>query len=292
MAEDVDNYDWGDDPFAGDIDFDSDFDKAEKHGFLRSFATGFLSGVVEKTVGDTDARIDTLKMVLPKTWTRAFNTLDQLNRKRRELTRELQGEIHGSMDDLQYLAKRAGDRLQKSFPNKIGEGLIEFSKNDYSSWENTGGNRADNPESMQSVEDGEVNDVLDQAGVNSLKERETTVDVGNAQIGMMTEIGSRTIGNLNVINQQLIKSNSLLEGILDYQRRVQARNDSMRLTLAARSFLTDSKYYKFQEASNHRIIRELKAISINSAKSDYEKTSHSQAVRKSIRDSVFTSTLR
>lgn len=288
MAEDVGNYDWGNDPFEGDIDFDADFDKAEKHGFIRSFATGFLSGVVEKTVGDTDARIDTLKMVLPKTWTRAFNTLDQLNRKRRELTRELQGEIHGSMDDLQYLAKRAGERLQKSFPNKIGDGLIEFSKNDFSSWENTGGSNADNPESMQSVEDGEVNDVLDQAGVNSLKERETTVDVGNAQIGMMAEIGGRTIGGLNVLNQQLVRSNMLLEGILDYQRRVQARNDSMRLTLAARSFLTDSKYYKFQEASNHRIIRELKAISVNSAKSDYEKTSHSQAVRKSIRDSVFT----
>lgn len=288
MAEDLDNYDWGDDPFSGDIDFDSDFDKAEKHGFIRSFATGFLSGVVERTVGDTDARIDTLKMVLPKTWTRAFNTLDQLNRKRREITRELQGEIHGSMDDLQYLAKRAGERLQKSFPNKIGEGLIEFSKNDYSSWENTGGNNADSSDSMQSVEDGEVNDVLDQAGVNSLKERETTVDVGNAQIGMMTEIGSRTIGGLNVISQQLGRSNILLEGILDYQRKVQARNDSMRLTLAARSFLTDSKYYKFQEASNHRIIRELKAIALNSAKSDYEKTTHSQAAKKSIRDSVFT----
>lgn len=288
MAEDVDNYDWGDDPFSGDIDFDSDFDKAEKHGFIRSFATGFLSGVVEKTVGDTDARIDTLKMVLPKTWTRAFNTLEQLNRRRRELTRELQGEIHGSMDDLQYLAKRAGDRLQKSFPNKIGEGLVEFSKNDFSSWENTGGNNADSSDSMQSVEDGEVNDVLDQAGVNSLKERETTVDVGNAQIGMMAEVGGRTIGGLNVINQQLVRSNMLLEGILDYQRKVQARNDSMRLTLAARSFLTDSKYYKFQEASNHRIIRELKAIAISSAKSDYEKTTHSQAAKKSIRDSVFT----
>jgi len=288
MAEDVDNYDWGDDPFAGDIDFDSDFDKAEKHGFIRSFATGFLSGVVEKTVGDTDARIDTLKMVLPKTWTRAFNTLDQLNRKRRELTRELQGEIHGSMDDLQYLAKRAGDRLQKSFPNKIGDGLIEFSKTDYSSWENTGGSNADSTDSMQSVEDGEVNATLDQAGANSLKERETTVDVGNAQIGMMAEIGGRTIGGLNVLNQQLSKSNMLLEGILDYQRRVQARNDSMRLTLAARSFLTDSKYYKFQEASNHRIIRELKAIATSSAKSDYEKTTHSQAAKKSIRDSVFT----
>lgn len=288
MAEDLDNYDWGSDPFAGDIDFDSDFDKAEKHGFLRSFATGFLSGIVEKTVGDTDARIDTLKMVLPKTWTRAFNTLDQLNRKRRELTRELQGEIHGSMDDLQYLAKRAGERLQKSFPNKIGEGLIEFSKNDYSSWENTGGNRSDNPESMQSVEDGEVNEVLDQAGVNSLQERETAVDVGNATIGMMTEIGSRTIGGLNVLNQQLGRSNMLLEGILDYQRKVQARNDAMRLTLAARSYLTDSKYYKFQEASNHRIIRELKQIALNSAKSDYEKTTHSQAAKKSIRDSVFT----
>lgn len=288
MAEDLNNYDWGDDPFSGDIDFDSDFDKAEKHGFIRSFATGFLSGVVEKTVGDTDARIDTLKMVLPKTWTRAFNTLDQLNRKRREITRELQGEIHGSMDDLQYLAKRAGERLQKSFPNKIGDGLIEFSKTDYSSWENTSGSNADSSDSMQSVEDGEVNDVLDQAGVNSLKERETTVDVGNAQIGMMAEVGGRTIGGLNVINQQLGRSNILLEGILDYQRKVQARNDSMRLTLAARSFLTDSKYYKFQEASNHRIIRELKAITLNSAKSDYEKTTHSQAAKKSIRDSVFT----
>lgn len=288
MADDVGNYDWGNDPFDGDIDFDSDFDKAEKHGFLRSFATGFLSGVVEKTVGDTDARIDTLKMVLPKTWTRAFNTLEQLNRKRRELTRELQGEIHGSMDDLQYLAKRAGERLQKSFPNKIGEGLIEFSQNDYSSWENTGGNRSDNPESMQSVEDGEVNDVLDQAGVRSLQERETAVDVGNATIGIMTEIGSRTIGGMNVLNQQLSRSNLLLEGILDYQRKVQARNDAMRLTLAARSYLTDSKYYKFQEASNHRIIRELREIAKNSGKSDYEKTTHSQAAKKSIRDSVFT----
>jgi predicted chitinase len=288
MADDVGNYDWGNDPFDGDIDFDSDFDKAEKHGFIRSFATGFLSGVVEKTVGDTDARIDTLKMVLPKTWTRAFNTLDQLNRKRRELTRELQGEIHGSMDDLQYLARRAGERLQKSFPNKIAGGLIEFSKNDYSSWENTGGNRSDTPDSMQTVEEGEVNDVVDQAGANSIAERETAVDVGNAQIGMMAEIGGRTIGGLTVMNQQLVRSNMLLEGILDYQRKVQARNDAMRLTLAARSFLTDSKYYKFQEASNHRIIRELKAIATNSAKSDYEKTTHSQAAKKSIRDSVFT----
>jgi len=288
MAEEYDSYDWGDDPFQGDIDFDSDFDKAEKHGFIRSFATGFLSGVVEKTVGDTDARIDTLKMVLPKTWTRAFNTLDQLNRKRRELVRELQGEIHGSMDDLQYLAKRAGERLQKSFPNKIGEGLIEFSKNDFSSWENISGGSGDSDPNLESVEDGEVNEVLDQAGVNSLKERETAVEVGNAQIGMMTEIGGRTIGGLNVINQQLGRSNMLLEGILDYQRKVQARNDAMRLTLAARSYLTDSKYYKFQEASNHRIIRELKKIAANSAKSDYEKTTHSQAARKSIRDSVFT----
>jgi len=286
MAEDVD-FDWGDDPFAGDIDFDSDFDKAEKHGFIRSFATGFLSGIVEKTVGDTDARIDTLKMVLPKTWTRAFNTFDQLNRRRRELTRELQGEIHGSMDDLQYLAKRAGERLQKSFPNKIGEGLIEFSKNDYSSWENTGGTLGETQPGMETVEEGEVNEVLDQAGINSLQERETAVQVGTEITGMMAEVGGRTIGGLNVINQQLSRSNVLLEGILDYQRKVQARNDAMRLTLAARSYLTDSKYYKFQEVANHRIIRELKQIALNSAKSDYEKTTHSQAVRKSIRESVF-----
>ena len=287
MADDTDNFDWGDDPFEGDLGFDSDFDRSEKTGFIRSFATGFLSGVVDKTVGDTDARIDTLKMVLPKTWTRAFNTMDKFNRRRRELVQEMKGEIHSSMDDLQYLAKRAGERLQKSFPNKIGAELIGFSQSDFSSWENPSSGSDTGMEGVGSATEGEVSQVLDEAGVNSLKERETAVEVGNTLNTMMAEVGGRTVGGLNVINQQLSRSNILLEGILNFQRQVQARNDAMRLQLAARQFITDTKYYKFQEAAQHRIIRELKAISVNSAKSDYEKTTHSQAARKTIRDSVF-----
>lgn len=287
MADDIDNFDWGDDPFEGDLGFDSDFDRSEKTGFIRSFATGFLSGVVDKTIGDTDARIDTLKMVLPKTWTRAFNTMDKLNRRRRELAQEMKGELHSSMDDLQYLAKRAGERLQKSFPNKIGAELIGFSQNDFSSWENPGSRSEAGMEGVGSASEGEVNQVLDEAGTNSLKERETAVEVGTTINNMMAEVGGRTVGSLGVINQQLSRSNILLEGILNHQRQVQARNDAMRLQLAARQFITDTKYYKFQEAANHRIIRELKSISLSSAKSDYEKTTHSQAARKTIRDSVF-----
>jgi len=282
-----DDYDWGDDPFAGDIDFDTDFDKANKHGFLRSVATGFLSGVVEKTVGDTDARIDTMKMVLPRTWTSAFSTISDINRRRRALVDEMKGETFGVMEDLQYLAKRAADKVNKIAPNKIADQLTRFSENDFSSWEKADSGSGEQPLRVEGVEESEVNDLLNSEQVNNIQQRETAIEVGQSITTMITEVGGRTIGGLNTLNMGINRSNMLLENIVEYQRKVQLRNDSMKLNLMARQFLVSSRYYKFQEAAQHRVIKELRSIATSSAKSDYEKTTHSQAIRKTMRESVF-----
>lgn len=282
-----DDFDWGDDPFEGDLDFDTDFDGSSKQGFLRSVVTGFLEGIVEKTVGDTDARVDTLKMVLPKTWTSAFSTLSDLNRRRRALVEEMKGEAHSSIGDLQYIAKRAGERLQKIAPNKIGESLVTFSQNDFSSWEKRDHAAGDDTPKMEGLDEGEVNDLLANETLTSYAERDTAIEVGNSITNMMTEVGGRTIGGLNVLNMSVGRSNQLLENIVEYQRKVQLRNDAMKINLLTRTYLTNAKFYKFVEASNHRMIKELKIISLNSGKSDFEKTSTSQAAIKSMRESMF-----
>lgn len=288
MSNSYDSYDWGEDPFEGDIDFDLDFDSTEKHGFLRSVATGFLSGIVEQTVGDTDARIDTLKMVLPKTWTNSFSVLSEINRRKTEIIRQFKAESHGTMEDLQYLAKRAASKIDKVAPNKITDSLTEFSKYDFSSWEEPGSSSGSDLPSMESVSENDVNSLINSEEIHSSKQRETAVQVGESITTMITEVGARTIGGINTMNMSLSKTNLLLEDILDYNRKVQMRNDAMKINIMARHHLTSAKYYKFVEASNHAMIKQLKSIAASSAKSDYEKTSHSQAARKSIRDSVFT----
>ena len=290
MADNTfDDFDWGEDPFTGDIDFDTDFD-GKKPGFIRSVATGFLSGVVNQTVGDTDARLNTLKMVLPKTWGTAFTTASDINRRRREIVDELKRESYDAVVDLQYLAKRGSDKLGKIAPNKItggvASGLTRFSQNDFSSWKPYTSSASDTP-SMENVDENDVKDLLGSEDANSLLERETVIGVGESITAMMTEVGGRTIGGLNTLNLSIGRSNQLLEQMVNYQRKVQLRNDTLKVNLLARSYLTSAKFYKFMEASNHRMIAELKTIALNSAKSDYEKTTHSQAMRNSIRESVF-----
>lgn len=288
MADDMyDDLDWGDDPFAGDIDFDTDFDGSAKHGFIRSVVTGFLSGVVDKTIGDTDARIDILQMVLPRTWTSAFSIASDLNRRRQQIVEEMKKEGAHAIDDLQYLARRAGERLQKFAPNKIGEELIGWSKNDFSHWGKAYGEGGDDTPNMEGVGEGDLKDLLQSEDANSLLEREASVEVGKTTFSLMSEIGGRTVGGLNTLNMSMGRTNLLLEQVVDYQRRVQLRNDSLKVNLLGRIYLTNNKFYKFQEAAQHRMIKELKSIATSSAKSDYEKTSTSQAARKSMRDSVF-----
>lgn len=288
MADDFDfGSDWGDDPFSGEINFDSDFDSPSKEGFLRSVVTGFLKGLGDKTIGDTDARINTLKMVLPSTYLGAFSTMADLNRRRRELMTEIKGDSFDAIKDLQYLAGRASAKLRQGGSNRIGDSLEEFSKNDFSDWERTSSKSYDDINRMEETSEEDVAATLKDADANSLLERETIIGVGESVTGMMANVGGRTLGQLGAISGVNVRTNQLLEQVVDFQRRVQARNDAMKLNVLTRTYLTNIKFYKFVESSNHRIVSELKEISKQSARSDYDKTTHSQAVRKSIRESVF-----
>jgi predicted chitinase/cell division protein FtsB len=286
MADDFDS--WDDDPFGGDLDFDDDFDKP-KAGFIRSFATGFLSGVVGKTVGDTDARVNTLKMVLPNTWLGAFSNVAQLNQRRREVMEEIKGDSYQTVQDLQYLAKRAGTKLGKGGPNKISDQLMKFSSHDFSDWEKTDFSEGDSTPRMEDVSEDQVKMAMEASEANSLLERNTMETIADRTMDMMAEVGGRTIGSMNTLNRSLVRNNQLMEQLLDHQRRVQARSDAMQLNVMTRMYLTNAKYYKFQEAAQHRVISELKSIREFSKMSDYEKTSHSQAIRKEIRSQFFSS---
>ena len=285
MADDFDS--WDNDPFGGDLDFDDDFDKP-KAGFIRSFATGFLSGVVGKTVGDTDARVNTLKMVLPNTWLGAFSNVAQLNQKRREVMEEIKGDSYQTVQDLQYLAQRAASKLGKGGPNKISDQLMKFSAHDFSDWEKTDYEGGDSTPSMAGTTEDEVKMVMEAAEANSLLERSTMETIADRTMSMMSEVGGRTIGSMNTLNRSLVRNNQLMEQLLDHQRRVQARSDAMQLNVMTRMYLTNAKYYKFQEAAQHRVISELKSIREFSRMSDYEKTSHGQAIRKEIRSQFFS----
>jgi predicted chitinase len=286
MADD--DFKWDDDPFGGDLDFDDDFDKPKK-GFIRSFTTGFLSGIVSKSVGDTDAKINTLKMALPNTWLSAFSNVQQLNDRRKEVMEEIKGDSYQTVQDLQYLAKRGADKLAKGTPNKISDGLYKFSEHDFSDWEKRDySSGPDAPSMGGDVSQEEVAAQLQNEDANSLLERDTMTMVADRTIGMMNEIGGRQIAGIGAISRTVVRSNQLLEQLLDHQRRVQARTDAMHLNVATRTYLTQAKYFKFQEAAQHRLIAELKDISKFSKMSDYEKTSHSQAVRKALRDEVFS----
>lgn len=289
MAADDDyGSDWGDDPFSGDMNFDADFDSPAKQGFLRSVTSGFLKGLVDKTIGDTDARIDTLKMILPNTYLGAFSAMTELNRRRQELLTEIKGNTYESVKDLQYLAGRVSAKLRQSGSNRIGGALDEFSKNDFSDWEDNSGREYSTTDQMEQTSDEDVADALRDADANSLMERETLIGVAEGVTGMMANVGGRTLAQLGSLGNVGVRTNQLLEQVVDYQRRVQARNDAMKLNILTRTYLTNAKYYKFSEASNHRIVAELKEITKQVTKSDYEKTTHSQAVRKSIRESVFS----
>jgi len=286
MADDFDS--WDDDPFGGDLDFDDDFDKP-KAGFIRSFATGFLSGVVGKTVGDTDARVNTLKMVLPNTWLGTFSNVALLNQRRKEVMEEIKGDSYQTVQDLQYLAQRAGTKLGKGGPNKISDQLMKFSSHDFSDWEKVDySGDGDSPPRMGETTDDEVKMVMEASEANSLLERSTMETIADRTMSMMSEVGGRTIGSMNGMNRALVRNNQLMEQLVDFQRRVQARNDAMQLNVMTRMYLTNAKYYKFQEVAQHRVIAELKSIREFSKMSDYEKTSHGQAIRKEIRSQFFS----
>ena len=289
--DDFENYDndWGDDPFEGDMDFDSDFDNpGSKKGFFASVGSGFLDGIIDRTIGSTESKIHTLQRILPESWNPTFRNLRDFNQRRIEIMDELKNDNFQTIQDLQYLAERAAKASFGKLPNKISEGLSGFSKYDFSSWEKKEYS-SDNDNDMEETTSEEIAALVNSEDANSILGREVAKSIGKQTIGMMTEIGGRTIGGMHQIANVGIRSNQLLEHLLDFQRRVQQRNDQLMINLTARNYLTASKYYKFQEASNHRIVAELKNIVAYVKLSDYEKTSTSDALKRNIRETVFNS---
>ena len=88
MAKD-DFDDWGDDPFAGDIDFDFDFDNAPKKGFFASMGSGFLSELHSGTIGSSEGRLRTAKMLLPKSFGTVFDLKREFDWKKQEILSEV-----------------------------------------------------------------------------------------------------------------------------------------------------------------------------------------------------------
>lgn len=287
--DDFEKYDndWGNDPFDGDMDFDMDFDNpGGKKGFLRSAVSGFLDGIVERTIGSTDSRVHTLQSILPDSWNPTFRNLRDFNSRRREMIEEMKNDSFTTVEDLQYLAQRAAKAAGEKLPNKISAGLTEFSKRDFFDWEKKDYS-ADDQDRLEDTSDEDVKALINNEDANAVLSRETVKSVGKQTIGMMTEIGGRSIAGLHNVAATGMRTNQLLEHLLDYQRRVQQRNDQLMISLTARQYLTAAKYYKFQEASNHRMVTELKQISQYVQMSDYEKTTTSQALKRNLRETVF-----
>jgi len=284
--DDIDN-DWGEDPFEGDMDFDMDFDSpGSKKGFLRSAVSGFLDGIVERTIGSTDAKINSLKRVLPETWAPAFRNVREFNDRASEIFADLKQNSSQTVDDLQYLALRAAKAAGNKIPNKISGALLGFSQHDFSDWDQTSAATDDTPR-MGDTTSEEIKALIDSEDANSTLSRETFKAVGKQTVDMMAQVGGRSIAGMHAITQTNLRTNQLLEHLLDYQRRVQQRTDNLQLSVAARQLLTSSKYYKFMEASQHRLIEETKLIVKYSQQSDYEKTTNSQALKRNVRETVF-----
>lgn len=287
MAADEFDGGWGDDPFSGDIGFDTDFDGPVSKGIIHSLATGFLHGLYDKTIGTTDGQLETLKKVLPSTFQSTFNSISDLNRRRTELMTEIKEGTFEAIKDLQFIADAGVKKLRKIGADRLADMGESFSTNDFSGWEKYRPGSDQGIAGMENTSDEEVTEAIASATGNAALTTETLEGVGDNIVSMLTNVGGRTLGQLNQGNNMTLRTNQLLEQVVDYQRRVQARNDALKLNVLTRTYLTNVKFYKFVEASNHRIVKELRDIAANSAKSDYEKTTNSQYVGKSIRDSVF-----
>lgn len=286
MASDDLEMDWGDDPFGGDIDFDMDFDSGEKKGRLRSLATGFLSGLKANTIGDTDARIKTLRMALPKSFSGAFNALNEFNTMKRAVIEELKTENAQAVQDAQYIVGRSLDKLRKFAPNKIADKAEEFSKHDFSHWADNSSSGSDDARIQQTTDD-DIRSLLQATQENAVTEQGILTTLGETITTTLGEMGGRQIGALHAANQNLGQLSVHLKQIVSFQQRVQAKNDALKINLLARMHVTSAKYYKFSEAAHHRQIKELKELVKYGKMSDYEKTSTSQAAKNALRNNFF-----
>ena len=286
MASDDYNLDWGGDPFAGDVDFDMDFDMDpfKGKGFIRSFATGFLQGAVDETVGSGEARMRSLRTILPSTYSNALDKLSFVSSRVGDLVKEFQEENAESAKSLQSIAAHLNQRMGSKLPGFASEGLSNFSSKDFSSWERIDSNDPKFRDRLGRVDDDDVDSTMEQ----SLGAQSTMfASLGESINSMSAEIGGRLQSVIGAGNRQLVNIEGGIRDLLSYQRNYQAKMDQAQLNLMARSYVQDTKFYKFMEAGIHAEMSELKRLVHYSALSDFEKTSTYTASKAYVRNSVF-----
>lgn len=285
MADDFD-IDWGDDPFGGDIDFDMDFDMDpfKGKGFLRSVATGFLSGIGTETVGNSAARFRTARTILPGSFTNMLDKASFLNDRLGQLAVEFREENAEAAKSLQNIASHINQKMGEKLPGFMSSGLSNFSGKDFSSWERLETRSDRFGERIDSTTEDDVERAID-----------TSI---NAQAGMFASLGdslnsmhAAATGALQASigagNRQLVNIEGAMRDMLNYQRNVDAKLQQAQLNLAARSYVNQAKFYKFMEAGIHAEVAELKKISKYTGMSDFEKTSTLTASKAYMRQRVF-----
>lgn len=278
--------DWGDDFLDGDIDFDMDFGE-KKQGFLKSVLTGFLSGVKSNTIGSTDAQVTTVRRALPRSFGTTFDFINEVKYKKERLFTELKENSAEAMTDLAFLSGRLGDALRDKVPNKISDSLETFSEKDFSSWEKSDF-RFDDRVRLEGVSDDDV-----QMAIGDLIQASTALQVESTDVmtRVMNNIGAKQIGIGMQGSSLQIETNSYLKKLLQYQEVVANRNDQIKINLLTRQYLVNAKFYKFMEASQHRLVSEMKAIVKNTGLSDFEKSSVLTESKRNLLDRVLKTTI-
>ncbi|QZA70734.1 endolysin [Erwinia phage AH04] len=287
MADDYDiGLDWDNDPFGGDMDFDMDFDMDpfKGKGFIRSFATGFLSGVVDETVGSSPARFRSMRTILPSSFSNALDKASFINDRLGQLATEFREENAESAKSLQNIASHINKKMGDKLPGFLSEGLGNFSSKDFSMWERSE-TRSDRFDAR--VDSTTEDDVEGALNTSMNAQSGMFVSLGDSLNSMTVAATSALQASIGAGNRQLVNIEGAMRDMLNYQRNVDARIQQAQLNLTARSYVNSAKFYKFMEAGIHAEVTELKKITKYTGMSDYQKTSTFTASKAYMRQRVF-----
>lgn len=285
MAKDDIDMDW-DDPFGGEFDLDMDFDidPYAKKGFMGGVTSGFLSGIVDETVGSGPARMRTLRTILPGSFSNALDRVSYTAAKFEELKTDFKEQNYESVKSLQSIARSVGEKARNKGFGQVADQLDSFSEKDFSSWEKYDYNSGSTVPTMEQGDDYDVSRSIEE----SMNRQEGVLyRLGDSLNEMSAAVGGMLNGSLAAGNRQLVSIDSGMKQLIDFQRNIQFKMDQAKINLMAKSYVADIKFYKFMEKGIHTEISELKKIVINSNKSDYEKTSHLTASKAFMRNRLF-----
>lgn len=284
MSDDLD-IDWGKDPFEGDIDFDFDFDSDPfaKKGLMSGMVGGFLSGITDAATSP-ESITRGIRSVLPDSFSNAFYKADRVKWRIEDLAREFREENYDTVKSLQNIAAKVAEKAEGKLSDSKVDKLKELSEKDFSDWEKWTPGGESKPEFNEaSAEDSDymLRQLMDSQS-ESMGIFASTIN------SMSAAVGGGIQSSIAVSNRQLVNIESGVRDLMDYQRTVQAKIEQSKLSLLARTYVTNAKYYKFMERAMHSEIAELKKITKASYMSDFQKTSMFTSGREYMRNKIFT----